>query len=309
MADSSSGARGGIRVAQMDPARPPGLFSPRCAACGKDRLKTLSGKHSSANAGFCPACGVFVGFECAGRSGWLGWKKTCPTCGGRLRENTLLLMGSMLFITFGVVMGPMMLSISIPDMQQADIERGWMDLPSSGPADLGEGRVVKVAGTVAGEADEPISSYYESVGDSGRWAWNAHDFSVNTTSGPVRIKASLLDDSRVRQEKIIGSDMGHAGYRRGSGVVVVGRVNGNGPNATVEPYRIAPSNDALLVHDSPYSFPTTVLSLALIPLGVLAMWRLIARYRSHRAKVADFGMGREARPLGSVEELTAVHKD
>jgi len=72
------------------PAKQRGLFSPVCAACGKDDLRTVSGKHTSANAGYCSSCGVFMCFDCAGKAGWLDLKRTCPECGKRLKGNTML---------------------------------------------------------------------------------------------------------------------------------------------------------------------------------------------------------------------------
>lgn len=82
------------------PAPSTGLFSPACAACSKDGLRTVSSKYSGANAGFCPSCGVFVCFDCAKDVGFWGWKQTCPVCGKRLRTNSLFVYGAY----FGVVL-------------------------------------------------------------------------------------------------------------------------------------------------------------------------------------------------------------
>ena len=80
----------GSRLDFEQPAKQRGLFSPACAACGKDNLRTVSGKHTSANAGYCSSCGLFMCFDCAGKAGWLDLKRTCPECGKRLKGNTML---------------------------------------------------------------------------------------------------------------------------------------------------------------------------------------------------------------------------
>jgi hypothetical protein len=74
---SSKSTRGGGFMA---------FFEIKCASCEKKGLRTTGGKYTSANAGYCRACGVFVGFECAGKTGWHGWKRTCPACGAEFED-------------------------------------------------------------------------------------------------------------------------------------------------------------------------------------------------------------------------------
>ena len=87
------------RIKVGRPAKGPGLFRPACASCGKAGLVTTSGEWSTVNAGFCPSCGVFVGFECARIEGDGRQKSQCPVCGTPLRTNTLLMWAVMIGIS------------------------------------------------------------------------------------------------------------------------------------------------------------------------------------------------------------------
>ena len=290
-------------VPQQRPKGVFGLFRISCAACGKGRLKTMSGKHSSANAGYCRSCGVFVGFECAKKAGWKNWKRMCPSCGGRLRTNSLLFFGAYFGLAL-MLMGSLLVPMGMREIQRDNQEHARVDLAVSDTDLLVVGRTVKLEGNINETYNTLLSGANIGSGKYAYWQWSAHDFNLTCTNGTVRIRASLLDGSHGTSI-IMGSDGYHGAYRNGSAITVIGIVVAGQPQPSVEPKYLAPNSGAFYTGYYTSGWLMMGFSFIFTPMFFIAFPAFIHRYRSHWRRLGNFHADARARPLGSVAEVHA----
>jgi hypothetical protein len=283
------------------------FFEIRCASCGKKGLSTTGGKHTSASAGYCRACGVFVGYECAGKTGWHGWKRTCPACGKVLRTNDAFLRAIIISLTLGL-MAIGLIPAGITMIGAGDIEKALTEMPVTDLGDISLGAEVKVVGTITNATSPTIECVNTGTTKYSKWVWQVQDFELNCSGGNIWVRGSDLSGPEQNFYKpIIGADGSRKGYNVGDRVAVVGIARSLGSLIIIAPNHMAPGADAFQTGNTANGWGIIVVVSPFPPILLISILMLRRRYHSHRVRQKEYRQNMRLFPRLAPDPAIAIH--